>query len=254
MKKTWIPLLVLVLLLVIACGGGGGGGGSSSGGNAGPPRVEAVLASNPDQPIDPLNIQVGDTVQFQVVSYTNAGVRQVTAGTTWTTTDNGNQAGILSSDGVLTATASTSGTKYTVTANGNSSLTGQYQVKNIQAILTGSVVDTNGLPVSGAILTFYNSSLVEVAEVKTAYNGYFRASVPNTARVANFKAFSLPKAKYFRSFSYAGKRYTVLETTCSVAIPTPVNGTTSSLGVFTVDAAFTGNIANPPPPPPDGCS
>ena len=51
-------------------------------------RAEAVLANNPGQIVDPKNIQVGETVQFQVVGYnTVTFARTVLGSSLWTTTD-----------------------------------------------------------------------------------------------------------------------------------------------------------------------
>src|SRR5689334_14223341 len=87
------------------CGGGGGGSSTDTTTTTlGNIRAEAALAGAPDQPIDPLNIQAGDTVVFQVVGYDTNRQRHVLTSSNWTTNDNGNAAGPLASDGTLTAT------------------------------------------------------------------------------------------------------------------------------------------------------
>jgi hypothetical protein len=249
-------LLVLNLGLVVGCGGGG----SSDGGPPPPPAGfttgEAALLGTPNTPIDPRNIQAGETVQFQVVHYdTGLTNRTIVASTNWTTTDNGNTAGILQPDGTFAATAATGPNVFTATGTaGGQNYSVAYRVKPVQALVTGVIQDSNGASAYHVAIVFYNSSGVEVSRALSQFDGTFRASMPTTAVVFNLDSQSVTTTKYFRSFKFGGKRYTTLEQTCSAPLPALTNGTTTSIGTLVIDAAFTGGIPNPPPPPPDGCA
>lgn len=258
MKKFVIPFVCGVFVLAIAFGtgcGGGGGGSSSDGGSTGATiRAEAALAASPSTPIDPVNIQVGETIAFQVVSYDASNVRTILSSTGWTTNDNGNQAGILQTDGTFSATTSSGVTIYTATGTANAKTYSLgYRVKPVQAQVTGTVMDSNGLTAAGVKVVFYNAAGVESSRVTTQYNGTFRASVPATATMFNFDTASLPTSRYFRSFTFQAKRYSALIKSCSAPLPALTNGTTTALGIITVDASHTNGVLNPPPPPPNGC-
>jgi hypothetical protein len=260
LKKFYFPLLMAVLVLVIACGGGGGGGGtggtsatSGSTGTLNPIRVEGVLASNPAQIVDLQNVQVGDVVQLQIVGYDSNRQRVVLSSGSWTTND-GTGAGTLSSSGLYTATKSTGGTAFTFTgSNGGKLYSANYQVKPVQALVTGSVMDSNGAASSRIVLVLYNATGTVMARGTTASDGTFRISTPITAKRFNLDPASMSTTFYFRSFVYQSKRYTALISSCTAPLPTLTNGSTSAIGFIVIDAAQSGGAINPPPPPPDGC-
>ena len=266
MKNVLLPIIGALFILAIAIGGsacGGGGGSSSStttttGTNSGTTgltniRVEATLAGFPDSPIDPLNIQAGETIQFQVVGYDSSRQRHILSSGNWTTNDNGHVVGTLQSDGTFSATNS-SATVFTVTglSQGKSYSTG-YRVKPIQALVTGLILDSNGFGASHVSIVFYTAGGTEVSRAVSQFDGSFRASVPTSAKMFNLDPTTMPKNFYFRSFVYQGKRYTALDKSCSASLPALTNGTTTPIGTLTIDAAETNGNPNPPPPPPDGC-
>jgi len=258
LKNYVIGFIAAVFILAIALGGcGGGGGGTSttttSTGGLSNIRAEAALAGAPDQPIDPLNIQAGDVVVFQVVGYDSNRQRHVLTSSAWTTNDNGNAAGTLASDGTFTATTP-SNTVFTATgSSGGKQYQEGYRVKPVQALVTGRVVDSNGFGASHVAIVFYNAAGSEVSRAIVQFDGTFRASVPTTATQFNLDPNTMPKAFYYRSFVYQTKRYTTLDKTCSAPLLALTNGATTPIGTLTVDAVSSNGILNPPPPPPDGC-
>jgi hypothetical protein len=261
-KKTYLPTLFGLLILTIlfsGCGGGGGGGGN--GGNNGGTnglnsiRAEAATAADPNAPIDPLNIQAGESIVFQVVGYTDAGVRQILPSANWTSSDNGNVSGILLPDGNLSASGS-SGPSFFIAsgvANGSTYST-NYRVKPVQAIVRALILDSNLKPAYHVGLAFYNAAGVEVSKGYSQYDGTVRVSTPTSAVSFSLDITTLPKSVYFRSYVHSGSRYSVLIAGCRTPLPALTNGTTTQLGTVTIDAAKTNGLQNPPPPPPDGCS
>jgi hypothetical protein len=252
-KKYYAFLLLVVLVLAVACGGGGGGN------NTPPPpqgtiKAEAVLAGTPSQIVDPKNIQVGETIQFEVVSYSASNVRTVLSSSNWTTTDNGATVGTLSSTGVLTTSASANSIFTATGTAGGKQYSINYEVRPVQAIVTGTVIDSNGNAAPNVRVNFLNSLGTIVASSTTAQNGSLWASVPTSATQFNLDKSTLIVGVYFKSFVYAGHRYTALISTCNAPLPALTNGVTTSLSVITIDAAMTLGQNNAPPPPPDGCS
>lgn len=263
MKKTNLLALVaiLALLLAIGCGGGGGGGGNGSGdgGNDGGNGfdqilLEAVLASNPNTFVDPANLQVGDVVQFQVAGYDN-GVRSVLPAGPFSTTDNTNSVGTLSSTGLFTATAS-SNQQFTVsTTAAGANRTRGYLVKPQQALVSGTVVDSNGRPVFDALVRIINGANLVVSTGRTGVDGRFRISTPATGETINIDPITLSPTTYYGSFILSSKRYTTLDVACSAPLPPLGIGSTVGAGTLIVDSVRNiGGGVNIPPPPPDGCS
>ena len=252
MKKYYALLLLVVLVLAVACGGGGGS--STPPPPTGVTKAEAVLASTPGQIIDAKNIQAGQTIQFEVVSYSPANVRTVLASSNWTTTDNGASVGTLSSSGVLSATASSANTFTATGMVGSTPYSINYMVKPVQAIVTGTVIDSNGNPAPGVTVNFFNSLGTKISSATTAQNGSLWASVPATATSFNLDKSTLSTALYFKSFVFGPHRYTALIATCNAPLPALTTGVTTNLSVITIDAAITLGQHNAPPPPPDGCS
>jgi hypothetical protein len=253
----------LALVLVIGCGGGGGGGGNGSGdggndgGNGGSFDqivLEAVLASNPNTFVDPANIQVGDTVQFQVAGY-KSGARTVLPAGPFTTTDATNSVGTLSATGLFTATAS-SNTQFTVsTSAAGANRTRNYLVKPTQALVSGTVVDSNGRAVFDALVRIISGSNLIVATGRTGVDGRFRISTPATGATVNIDPVSLSATTYYKSFILSSKRYTTLDVACSAPLPPLGIGSTVGAGTLIVDTVRNiGGGINVPPPPPDGCS
>lgn len=260
LKKIQIMLLFALAVLPIACGGGGGGGGggtntsaTGSTGGLSRVRVEAVLTSNPNRPIDPRHILPGEQVQFQLVGYTSAGARTVLAAT-FSTDDAAGQSGALGADGMFTA-AAVSAQEYRVTAQGSGfTRTSNYRVVPSRAIVTGLVLDSNAAPGDAIVVWFLDGSGNLLETTQTTFDGFFRASVPASAIKINLNPSSLPPNRYFQSFTYSTKRYTTLDpNACSPAISL-TQGSTTTLSTIRVDARLgPGGTLNTPPPPPDGC-
>jgi hypothetical protein len=249
-KQIYLACIAaLAALIVFGCGGGGPGGGT--GGNLTNIRVEAVLASNPSIIKDPLNIQVGEQIQFQVVGYDEDGKRVVLSSSAWQSGDTTGQAGTLTSGGLFTATASSAGTKYSVSgfAAGQRRFS-QYEVKPVQAEVTGRVVDSTSFTgVGGVTIRFYNNVGAQVGSSTTAFDGTFRASVPASATRFHLDPTTIPIA-YYNNYTYSGLRYASTIATCTAPLPALANGVTTALaGDVSVPRS-----SGPPPPPPNGCT
>jgi hypothetical protein len=262
LKKLFIPLICAAFVLAIAvgnggCGGGGGGSGTTTttGTTTGLSiRAEAALAGNPSQPIDPLNIQAGESVQFQIVGYDVNRVRTILASSNWTTNDNGNKAGVLQPDGSFSATAPTGATIYTASGvSGGKTYTESYRVRPVQALVTGFVMDSNGFGASHVAIVFFGPAGAEIGRAIVQSDGSFRASVPNFAARFSLDSATMPKQFYYKSFVFQTKRYSTLVSSCTAPLPALSNGVTTPIGTVTIDAAETNGTPNPPPPPPNGC-
>ncbi len=259
MKKSYLLALLAILILAIACGGGGGGGGggsASAGGSSGSfdtIRAEAANAADPSHQIDALNITVGQTIQFEVVGY-KGNARTVLTSSAWTTTDNGSTVGSLTTDGLLSATASSASTFTASGKSGGVTYNINYQVKPVQATVTASLIDNNGAPAPNIRVKFFTAGGVQVGSATSAIDGTLSASVPTSAVQFNLDPATVSAAKYFRSFKLHGLRYTELESSCDAPLPPLTNGVTTAIGAVILDALKTGGLINPPPPPPDGCS
>jgi hypothetical protein len=238
-------------LLIFGCGGGGSSGGNGGGtGTLNDIRVESVFAADPGTIVDPLNIQVGDTIRFQVVGYDDNDNRVILNASNWRTTDAARQAGQLTQAGVLTATASSNGTRYTVSANAAGAVRSrQYEVRPSQARVRGRVVDaTSGLGIDNIQVRFYNDAGTVVGSVRTAFDGTFLASVPLAATRFHLDPQTVPNA-YYNSYSFAGLRYAPTIGTCTAPLPPLSMGLTTNLPANISLPRASG----PPPPPPTGC-
>gem|GEM_PF-1799847 len=238
MKRGHSLALGLMALALVACGGNGGGGNTTTTpplGLTGVPRIEATLA---DSNVDPdyiyqdlLNIQTGDSLQFQLVNYDDSGRRQVLNTDTFITNDTLGRAGTLATNGQFQAASSDSGAnRYIASVTYNDqSYVAYYQVKPRQINLRGKVLaEVSNAPVYNATIDFYapsnpttNSGTQQViATVHTAIDGTFRVSLPafndnvatyDEATAASKITFTirsseLPKG-YYDSFVFKGKRY-----------------------------------------------
>ncbi len=164
-------------------------------------RIEAVLADTSLDPDyiyeDPLDLQVLDSVQFQLVNYpgNSASSRTVVstvgsstaAAVSFTTDDSLGSAGVLTPGGTFTASGTDSGTtRYIVSASYQGQVYSAYYQTSPRldsARIRGQVV-SGGNGVYNAEVDFYgarNSSStrqVILASVRTGPDGTFRASVP----------------------------------------------------------------------------
>lgn len=200
-------------------------------------RIEAVLSDTTLDPDyiyqDPLDLQVLDNVQFQLVNYPGgtADSRHVapTVGSTteaavsFATNDTLNRAGVLTSGGSFTASGTDSGaTSYVVSAtyNGNTYTTSYHTSPRLNSTrVRGKVLDeTNGGGVYNAEVDFYgprnsvSTRNVVLATVRTGPDGTFRATVPLPSDVASGGTVDLSftvrqPVGYNGSFDYAGSTY-----------------------------------------------
>lgn len=241
----------ILAFALAACGGNGGGGSKSSvTGLTSTPRIEVVLSDptlDPGYPyVDPLSIQTGDRVQFQLVSYTGSGdsvTRNVLTPDNFSTSDKSGVAGVFStSDGVFAAaTTDTSGRDYVVTARYlDHDYSAFYTVNTRQIRLHGKVVnEQTGLPVYNATIDFYGprnpldpaSQTVVIATVHTAFDGTYKASIPafNDGVTTSSQAAAAPKITfsirpgalpdgYYGSFIFKGSRYDAGSTVCQAPL------------------------------------
>ena len=206
MKRRLSLASVIVLATVLGCAGSD----STTGGPITPtltivtePRVEAVTTvGRADLPgfVDPLNIQTGEQVQFQLVGYTADNVRVVLPVNDWGTSDDTNTFGqIANNSGVFLASDRQTPTVQYVRARYNDKdYFAEYQVRP-RAIRVGGAVlsQTTRLPLRGIELRFYSDLGQEVGRAVTQYDGTFMAAVPNTATFFQVNNNTLP-TDYFR--------------------------------------------------------
>jgi hypothetical protein len=267
LNKLYALILFAVAILVIACGGGGGGGGggtsatsgntssTSGGGGLTRIRIEAVVASQPTRPIDPRHIMVGEDIQFQLVGYTAAGARNVIAASGFTTNDATLESGPLLPNGSFDANAPSS-QDYTVSVtSGSNTYTKTYRVVPVRAIVAGTLLDSNTVPVELVDVIFLDAANNIVERVRTAFDGFFRASVPTNAVKFNLDPATVSTTKYYQSFRHNSLRFTTLDPdNCSPSLPALNTGVLSHIGTVRLDARLApGGGLNTPPPPPDGC-
>lgn len=255
--KFWIPALAafigLLAIGMIGCGGGGGTGSGGNGGSGGTIvryKVEATLNGSL---IDPGNIQTGENVQFLVAGFTASNARVVQSSNSWTTTDTTNSAGVLTSGGQFSATGVAG--PFTVSAISTpGQVTGAYQTKPVQALVSGTLIDGQGRNVEGVQVLFYDAGGTVVGSSTSQSNGFFRASVPTTATTFDINKNTIDPTKNYNEFFYNGKWYLPPGGACRPAITGLANGATKALGSITIPATTAANGSTlPPPPPPTGC-
>jgi len=198
---------LLATLLLSSCGGGGGGGGIGGGGNNEViTQIEAVFASNTSQAVDPTNLQVGDSVKFQLVGYDAGGVRTVLSTSGWLTTDPFSTVGTLNAaNGAYSATTA-SGTTFQISMDFNgTNYARPYKVNPVQARISGVISSqSSGVGIGGVRVLLYNGANALVGSVTTAQDGTFIASAPTTAVGFNLDPNSIALASYYRIFNYSG--------------------------------------------------
>lgn len=264
MKAFFAALTVFLLVLAFGpgCGGGGGTGGGNGGGTGGDPiAFYAVEATMGGVLIDPTNIQVGETVQFDVAAYTtghydfNTDVyyppqRIVQTATGWLLTDQ--SLGNLSAGGQFTAT--TVGGPATVSATVDGTIySGTVVVKTGGlALVTGRVVDGYGRQLYQVEVDFYQGVTL-VGKTLTQGDNTFRAIVPAGATNFEVKKTTIPTG-YYKQYFWGGKWF-LPSGFCMAALPPLTNGQTTSLGDILIPPSKAPNGADlAPPPPPDPCS
>lgn len=257
--RLLLGVLISLIVLILGCGGGGGGGGGGNNGGVivSAITIEAVFSSN-NQPVDPSSITVGDNIKFQAVGYDINNVRIIVGSTGWDTTDVGNQAGVLSSNGSYTA-QNQSATTYTVSCTetlNNTTIFKNYQVLAATPRVSGKVVDTNGFAVPNIVVQFLDASNAVVGTATTNGTGVFTGSTTNAAVKAQIQSGSVNTTTHLQSFSYNGANFSPLVVGCGPSIG-PISGNSIFSMPFNMVlyAKFnSGGGLNPPPPPPGGCN
>jgi hypothetical protein len=256
----FVACLVVALGILVAgagCGGssGGNGGGGGGGGGAKNPNVKLEASiQNGAVWIDPLNIEVGDTVQFVVATYDSSGNRTVQDVTGWTTTDGSGSVGILQNGGSLTASASSSLSFVASVVYDGATYSVAYKVNPNQVRVAASIqVQLNDLntPVAGIRLKFFNTSGSQVGAAVSTFDGNVLASVPASATGFIVDETTIDTTKYYSYFTYGNASYSPLVSSCSAPLPSGLsNGTTANL----TSPIFLLSTGSPPPPPPSGCT
>ncbi len=246
MKRASFAVTTLAALFLAGCGGNNGGGAAGGGGGlptAGPLTfVEAVLAPGgvaPSDPaafvvVDPLNVQVGQIIKYQLATYSTTGVRTVLPVTEWRNSDEtsafgqiGTDSGLYEAGNVVTTTTEFIGTRY----NGVDYFAA-YQIKPAQASVQGQVVDSStGQPIRGAAIEFYDASGVLIGTVRQPFQGNFRASLPLNAATFTINSDTLP-TNYRRVFSFEGNGFRTGDPGCYASSPTFSLGNNSFGTVF----------------------
>lgn len=255
-------------IIVIGCGGGGGGGGgttatsatsststtASATGTIDSIVTKLVAQVSPGVYMDPLNIQVGQSVQFVLVNFDlTKGTNQVLPASSFKAVK---LYGNLSSNGNFTATQ-VSPTSSTISASfAGSAYSSPYAVTPAQPSIHGQVLDTDNRVIPFVKVKFYDASSNLVGQSTADGLGNFIASVPTTAVRFNFDASTLSTAYYYASFIYGPGTYDVLESaTCSAPLPALSGTGAFALSYMPTVYATTdlSGVANTPPGPPS-CS
>jgi hypothetical protein len=199
---------------------------------------------------DPLNIQTGEYVEFQLVAYDSSGVRYVlTPSADWTWTDSSNVYGSLDpSSGLFKVGHTATPTELVVNTTYNHKIYGAYyKVNPYQSRIIGQLKGSDQVSagssggLAGIGITFYASDGTITGYVTTSYDGTFRASVAGGTVGFSVDATTVPTT-YWQSFTYgtsAGATlfYDAGATTCIAAFQTlyprgglPAIGTTPIIG------------------------
>ncbi|RYG45092.1 hypothetical protein EON79_13420 [bacterium] len=226
------------LILAIGCGGAGGSSSTGStdgtvdgttngtvdGTTTGDPvlptpnanvGIEAVNVAegNPDAPllyVDPLNVEVLQTVQFQLVDYGTDGSRRVLPTSSWSISAEADAfASIAPTSGRLISGRSGSTNQFEViTRYLGVDYRAPFKVNPRQANLFTSVVNEAGDVVRGVTLEFFNGEGLTVGRSKQPVSGTLYASVPlGTTSFTVVTDDSLPEG-YADLFVFDGVTYT----------------------------------------------
>lgn len=244
--KFWTLVSVgAFALAMVGCGGGGSGGGGG-GGPFSLVRVESPSA-------DPLNIVVGQSVQFVLAGYeVGTGTRVVLNATSWSVLDNPS-VGTINGSGNFTAAAA-GNARIGAMWNGTPTATPLAITVRPQGLAgVAGQVRNSGVPVAGVVVVFYNASDVEVGRATSLADGSFRGWVPTSAVSMNLLETTLDgrwlKQWDYRSDTYqAGNQIPNCHATMVLTGGPLVLGQTKSMAdpiqVFDL---------NTPPPFPTGC-
>ncbi len=256
MKRLSLLALLLVAFAAFGCNGssdndnGPGGGGRVPGLTPGP-RIEAVALDSDGGFVDPMNIEVNERIQFQLVDYSANGNRQVLVGEEWLSDDISSTFGRLANNTGLFIASDRSGTEpigISVSYQGRRYST-RYQVRDRVVRLSGNVfVQGSGTPVYGVVIEFFDDQRLLVGSTRTQIDGSFRAIVPSRAVSFQILNASLP-TEVHRSFLFNGDRYDTGRATCRAPFFPFENG----IRFLDTDILLAPNNGRPAPEP-TGCS
>ncbi|MEZ0327309.1 MAG: hypothetical protein ACAH95_15535 [Fimbriimonas sp.] len=280
MKQVQLFAAVLMALaILIGCAGSDGSPSTTGTVLTGEPRIEAVVKIdrtnlknpsqytdeelmdptrvNPNDLINPTlygvqdsrNIQAGEKYWFQLVRYDENGQREILDGPVWTISDNrfsdiGTNSGLFLAGNNATQTtqfvfATYNGTRYET----------QYAVKPRQVRLLGIILEEGtNRPLPGVELFFFDNFGTLVGQVRSAYDGVFRASVPTNTVQFTPTIESIPN-QYYQSFVHEGLRYSVGYPQCKAPLQPLEVGTE----VIQEPIYITPRVEGQPTPPPTGC-
>lgn len=242
MKRISLSAAALLGLLVAGCGGDNSGSSSGSGDPVASPEtfVEAILAPGGTVPADPSawisqdpqNIQTGQSVVFQLASYSSSGVRTALPALGWESSDTTGTYGKLSADTGLYQAGSnlTSSPQFVGVRYGGKAYYAAYAVKPPQATVIGQVVNSNtGSVVRGVYVEFYNTSGTLVGKVAQPFQGTFRASVPLNAATFQIVGDTIPGSLH-RTYRFNGKGYQSGNIDCRAPIGMALSTGNNALG------------------------
>lgn len=202
---------------------------------------------------DPLNIEIGQVVQFVLAGYDANFNRFPLRTDTFTITNVQGSPGTMEPNGRFTATGTGSG-RAVATWPDNPVTALSFVVRPVQARISGVVRnESNSAGIPNVIVTFYDASNVETGRATTNANGNFLASVPTNTTKVNFDRSLMPPG-WYAEWLYRGVRYTsstwVPNCHAVIVLNQPLaNGVTSTMP----DPLFLAATTGPPPPPPNGC-
>lgn len=242
--RTFAVLCAFAGAVFFSSGGCGGGGGAL-------PPFWLVRVELPGR--DPLNIEVGQVVQFVLAGYDNDNNRYTLSTNTFTITNVQGNPGTMEPNGRFTASGV--GSARAVATHPEYPVQGlNFVVRPVQARISGVVRnESTSAGIANVIVTFYDSSNVETGRATTSANGSFLASVPTNTVKVNFDRSLMPPG-WYAEWLYRGVRYTssTMVPNCHALIilnQPLVVGQTSTMP----DPLFLTPVVDPPPPPPNGC-
>ena len=255
-----ITVAAVIAVLIFGCGGGGAASGGGGGGWGYAPElgqyIEFVGISRSGN-LDPLNLEVGDTVQLRLVHYDQQGNRLVLNVSNWF---------VDYATGWITLDPNTG--VFTVNFNPNRFVTfairafvgGQWTVfvqDSFYPTATSTVsgiVDEEDVFVPGngtgdgivyVQIEFYDSNGNRIGGARTFENGGFIAQVPLNVVKMGIKGSTISLPKYFRSFRYLGVLYNASGTSCAA----PVGPFDPGVNLLPAPVLVIQQTSGPPPPP-----
>jgi len=254
-QRNLLSSLAFGILVALSAGCGGGGSGGSGGGGGGPtPGTVDIEASiqNGAVWIDPRNLEVGDTVQFVIATYSTSGVRTVHEVSGWTTTDSNSVDGVLLTGGGLSAASSSATTFVASVSYAGTTYRVNYRVNPDQVRIATSVESNgHGTGIPGINIIFYNNAGTQVGAATSAFDGSILASVPTSTTSFIVDESTINTQVYYSWFGFGELSYAPLDAACVAPLP---SGLTNRSTVSLAAPITLLSVGFPPPPPPSGCT